>query len=72
MKKVRKVKRSVEMLPEYDFRGGIRGKYYERALKAKNFVVLDPDVLEVFPDSEAVNDALRVLIRVASKRRRSA
>lgn len=50
-----------EMLPEYDFSGGIRGKYAERYARATNVVVLDPDVAEVFPDSESVNRALRAL-----------
>jgi len=72
MKKTHKSVRSRDDIPETDFRGGVRGKYLARALRAKNLVVLAPDVLEVFPDSDAVNDALRVLIRAASGRRRSA
>ena len=51
-----------EMLPEYDFSGGIRGKYTERYARATNLVMLDPDVSEVFPDSESVNRALRSLM----------
>jgi Trm5-related predicted tRNA methylase len=50
-----------EMRPEYDFRGGVRGKYAERYARGTNVVLLDPDVAEVFPDSEAVNRALRAL-----------
>ena len=50
-----------EMRPEYDFRGGVRGKYAERYGRGTNVVLLDPDVAEVFPDSEAVNRALRAL-----------
>ncbi|CAA9294272.1 MAG: hypothetical protein AVDCRST_MAG68-1705 [uncultured Gemmatimonadetes bacterium] len=49
------------MLPEYDFSGGVRGKYAERFARARNVVVLDPDVAEVFPDSETVNRALRAM-----------
>jgi hypothetical protein len=52
-----------EMRPEYDFSGGIRGRHVERYANAANFVVLDPDVVEVFPDSESVNRALSTLIR---------
>jgi hypothetical protein len=50
-----------EMLPEYDFSGGVRGKYAERYARASNVVVLDPDVAEAFPDAESVNRALRAL-----------
>jgi hypothetical protein len=54
-----------EMLPEYDFSGGVRGKYYEAYQKASNVVILDPDVAEVFHDSVSVNEALRLLTRIA-------
>lgn len=53
-----------EMLEEYDFSGGVRGKYAARFARGSQVVVLDPDVVEVFPDAEAVNEALRFLIRV--------
>jgi hypothetical protein len=48
-----------EMRPEYDLRGGVRGKYYERYRQGTNVVLLDPDMAEVFHDSAAVNRALR-------------
>jgi hypothetical protein len=48
-----------EMRSEYDLRGGVRGKYYERYQQGTNIVVLEPDVAEVFHDSAAVNEALR-------------
>lgn len=54
--------RDDEMLSEYDLRGGIRGKYADRYERGTNIVVLDPDVAERFPTSEAVNDALRRLV----------
>ena len=54
-----------EMRPEYDIRGGVRGKYYERYQQGTNVVVLDPDVAAVFRDSQSVNQALRLLIDVA-------
>jgi hypothetical protein len=54
-----------EMRPEYDIRGGVRGKYYERYRQGTNVVVLDPDVAAVFHDATAVNQALRMLIAVA-------
>lgn len=48
-----------EMRPEYDLRGGVRGKYYERYRKGTNIVLLEPDLAEVFHDSQTVNLALR-------------
>jgi len=54
-----------EMRPEYDFSGAVRGKYYERYRAGTNVVVLDSDVAQVFPTSQAVNEALRVLFKAA-------
>jgi hypothetical protein len=54
-----------EMRPEYDFRGGVRGKYYKQYVEGTNVVLLDPDVAVVFRDSESVNQALRVIIKAA-------
>jgi hypothetical protein len=45
--------------PEYDFSGGVRGKYASRFARGANVVVLAPDVAAVFKTSKAVNDALR-------------
>ena len=47
------------MRPEYDLRGGVRGKYYERYRQGTNVVLLEPDVAKVFKDSAIVNEALR-------------
>jgi hypothetical protein len=59
-----------DLRPEYDealIRGGIRGKYAARYKAGTNLVYLAPDVSAVFPDAKAVNDALRLLMRVAKK-----
>lgn len=53
--------REPEMLEEYDFSGGERGKYADRFARGSHVVVLDPDVAQVFSDSESVNRALRAL-----------
>jgi hypothetical protein len=50
---------------EYDFTGGVRGKYFERYQQGTNVVLFDPDVAAVFRDRAAVNDALRALVAVA-------
>lgn len=54
-----------EMRAEYDFSGGVRGKYYQQYTEGTNVALLEPDVAEVFRDSESVNQALRVLIEIA-------
>jgi hypothetical protein len=53
-----------EMLDEYDFSNGVRGKYVGRLLKNQNVIVLEPDVAKVFTDSESVNLALRGLLPI--------
>lgn len=54
-------------VPDIDFSGGVRGKYAARYAESTNIVVLSPDVAEVFPNSEAVNEALRTLVRISGK-----
>jgi hypothetical protein len=56
-----------ELRAEYkpsDFKKLERGKYYERIRASSNFVVLDPEVAAVFPNSTAVNKALHSLVEV--------
>jgi hypothetical protein len=60
--------KDLEMREEYDFSGGVRGKYAERYAQGTNLVLLDPDVAKVFPDSAAVNDALRALVKIIRER----
>ncbi|HEX8430086.1 MAG TPA: hypothetical protein VF625_02320 [Longimicrobium sp.] len=57
-----------ELRDEYDFRGGVRGKYAERYARGTNVVLLDPDVAAIFPDSAAVNRALRALADIIRER----
>ena len=74
MKKV-DPKKSDELRPEYtrvDFPGGfVRGKYAARIAKKSNIVVLKPEVAAAFPTTEAVNEALSSLIRVAKSATRA-
>ena len=54
-----------DMRPEYDFdfSKGERGRYFKRLQKeGSNNIVLEPDVAKAFPNSAAVNDALRSLL----------
>ena len=53
---------SDDLRPEYDpelIKSGIRGKYSKRYREGTNLVLIDPDLYEHFPNSEAVNHALR-------------
>ncbi len=79
---------SEEVLPEYDSRGGVRGKHYKAYRRGHTLtihktdgtrdvrhfkleegaVMLEPDVQAYFPDSEAVNKALRGLITLLPRK----
>jgi hypothetical protein len=69
MKSARRKKQD-DMLPEYDFSKGVRGKYAKRYAEGSNVVVLSPDMAKVFPTSESVNEALRTLVLVGKVKSR--
>ena len=69
MKKVSGKQDIVEMKAEYDFSGGVRGKYAAQYQLGTNVVLLEPEIAEAFPDSKSVNDALRALLEIATRRR---
>ena len=56
-----------DIRPEYDFSGGVRGKYAAQYAAGTNVVRLEPDVAAVFPDSESVNAALRMVMRAGAR-----
>lgn len=80
-----------DMLPEYDFSGGVQGKHYQAYREGhtvkiyeadgtvtvqyftleEGAVLLEPDVREYFPDSEAVNKALRGLIALIPEKQKA-
>lgn len=66
MKSTTRTKRNPEMRDHYDFSGGERGKYAQRYAEGTNVVLLSPDIAPYFPDSEAVNSALRSLVKIAT------
>ena len=68
---MKKMKSDSDMLKEYDFRGGIRGKYANRYQQGTNVVVIDPDVAEYFPDHDSVNDALRNLAAIIKRQQQA-
>jgi hypothetical protein len=60
-----------DLRPEYDLstlKGGVRGKYYKRAMAGTNLVLLDPDVARIFPDAKSVNQTLRRAASLAKKK----
>lgn len=59
------------MRPAYDFSGGIRGVTAARYRQGTNIVLLDPAVMDVFPDAAAVNEALRALAPILRRQRRT-
>jgi hypothetical protein len=58
-----------DLRPEYDLKtllkGGVQGKYADRYREGTNLVLLAPDVARAFPTEEAVNEALRLVLRMA-------
>jgi hypothetical protein len=65
---MKKAKQTDTLRPEYnrkDLSEGVRGKYYSAFNLGHNIVLLDPEVASAFPSEEAVNEALKSLIKVA-------
>lgn len=58
-----------DLRPEYDLKkllkGGVQGKYADRYRQGTNLVLLAPDVARAFPTEEAVNENLRLVMRIA-------
>ena len=68
MKKASAKKFDDDLRPEYDLsqlQGGVRGKYYRQATAGTNLVLIEPELAEVFPDTDSVNRALRLLVTTA-------
>jgi len=57
-----------DLRPEYDLRellkDSVQGKYADRFQEGTNLILLDSDVAEAFPNDEAVNEALRLVIKL--------
>ncbi|MFN8487565.1 MAG: hypothetical protein U0350_08245 [Caldilineaceae bacterium] len=50
---------------DFDYSKAKPNRFAARLAQAQVMVVLDPDIAAIFPTSEAVNEALRVLAAVA-------
>jgi hypothetical protein len=68
MKKAKKKESNDTMRAEYEFTGGVRGKYARRYGAGSNVVVLEPDVARMFPTARSVNSTLRTLGEIASRK----
>jgi hypothetical protein len=69
MKKPSAKKNSDDLRPEYDLsklKGGVRGKYHRKATAGTNLVLIEPELASLFPDTESVNRALRLLADTAA------
>lgn len=57
-----------ELRPEYDMKtllkGGTRGKYAARYRAGTNLVLLEPEVARAFPNDKAVNEALKLVMKL--------
>ena len=67
MKKPPSKRPTREMRAEYDFSGGVRGKYVDRYRRGTNVVLIDPKLADAFPDSKSVNEALRALVAISAR-----
>ena len=68
MKKASAKRLNDDLLPEYDLsrlKGGVRGKYYRKAIAGTNLMLIEPDLAKVFRDAESVNRTLRLLVDTA-------
>lgn len=68
MKKASAKRTDDDLRAEYDLsrlKGGVRGKYYRQATAGTNLVLVEPELAEVFPNTESVNRALRLLVDTA-------
>jgi hypothetical protein len=71
MKKPRNKTTEPQMQSEYDFSGGVRGKYARCYAQGTNVVVLEPDVAKAFPNADAVNSSLRALANIMKRREKA-
>ena len=66
--KKKKTELNDELRPEYDMKsllkGGVRGKYAARYRAGTNLVLLEPEVAKAFPNEKAVNEALKLVIKL--------
>lgn len=64
----KKTEQNDELRPEYDMKSllkeAVRGKYAERYHAGTNLVLLEPEVAKAFPNEKAVNEALKLVMKL--------
>lgn len=64
----KKTETTDELRPEYDMKsllkGATRGKYAARYAAGTNLVLLEPEVAKAFPNEKAVNEALKLVMKL--------
>lgn len=60
-----------DLRSEYDFSEGVRGKHHGAYREGTNVVLLEPDIARAFPDSDAVNRALRKILETSTEVQRN-
>jgi hypothetical protein len=66
---MKKMPKDPDLLEEYDFSQGVQGKYAKRYAEGTNVVIIEPDVAQVFPDHDSVNQALRSLVEIIRRQK---
>ena len=66
---MKRMQKDPDMLEEYDFSQGVKGKYAKRYAEGTNVVIIEPDVAKVFPDHDSVNHALRSLVEIIRRQK---
>lgn len=69
---MKKMEKDPNMLEEYDFSKGVRGKYAKKYAEGTNVVVIEPDVAKYFPDHDSVNQTLRSLTEIIKRQKKTA
>ena len=69
---MKKILKNKDMLEEYDFSKGVRGKYAKSYAEGTNVVVIEPDIANIFPDHDSVNQALRSLAEIIKRQKKHA
>ncbi len=69
---MKKLPKDKDMLEEYDFSKGVRGKYAKSCAEGTNVVVIEPDIANIFPDHDSVNQALRSLAEIIKRQKKHA
>ena len=71
MKKTNKLNDDDDLLPHYDFSGGVRGKYAARLAEENGYIKLDPKIIKFFKEPEQINNLLISIINSMPVRRKS-